>query len=101
MFRELNGRRIALLFYDVLKDEAATVTGVGAVRGETLFVEFDDQTPSFEVAPEWLDRIEPVADAELGEPLDGAEFYLSLRVGKLPEDTSPDDFWPIGLKWPK
>ena len=89
------------MFLDVLRDEAATVTGVGVVRGDILFVEFDDETPSFEVAPEWLDRVAPVADSELREFLEGAEVYVHLRVGELPEDASPDDFVRVGLRWPK
>lgn len=88
------------MFHDVRRDQAATVTGVSVVRDETLFVEFDDETPSFEVAPEWLDRIQPVA-AELREFLEGAEVYVHLRVGELPEDASPDDFVRVGLRWPK
>lgn len=97
---DLDGRRIALVFVDE-QGEAATTTGVAIVKDGLLFVQVDDETPPFEIAPAWLDRIQAVSDSELRDFLEGAEFHLALRVGKLPEDASPDEFVRLGLKWPK
>lgn len=56
--------------------------------------------PSFEIHPEWVERIRPVG-SDVKDILLDAEHYLSLSVGPIPEGESTESYVGTGLKWPE
>ena len=57
--------------------------------------------PTFEVRPEWHDRIKPVTNDEARRILLDSDYYLRLRVGTLPDSESDSEYEQTGLKWPE
>jgi hypothetical protein len=64
----------------------------------SAYLESDAHHP-FSIRAEWLSRIRPVPD-EIRPILLGAELYLPLIVGELPEQMNQMDFGKFGLQWP-
>lgn len=98
-YRELDGKSLALLLAG--EDEDWSVLR-GTVRrdGEALLLDHSESEQPFAVQLEWLDRIKPVP-ADLSEILMGADFFLLLSVGAMPEDADPRDYIHTGLKLPE
>jgi hypothetical protein len=100
--RVLDGRTVGIVFVAESErgaPEAAFATGCARVTGDSLWVVFADGTPAFHVEQRWWNRIEksdPEDRAELG-----ADYYLMLYVGPLPEGSGPPEFHPLGLRWPR
>lgn len=96
---QLNGKSFAIVLIDE-KEEGATFHGTARWNGETLVIDRGKGKPQFEVRKEWYERIQAVKGPVAKAILEGAEFWLRLQVGPLPEgDTS--DYDKTGLKWPE
>jgi hypothetical protein len=100
--RDLIGRRVALLLMGKKangEDDWVVVAGTGIeVRGVVCVDLGKDKRP-LEIRPEWISRVKLV-DADVRDTLADADFYVPLRVGDLPEETSPGEYENTGLKWP-
>lgn len=48
---------------------------------------------------DWVDRIQPV-EADLREIFRGADYFLPLTVGNLPEEADVSQYELTGLTWP-
>ncbi len=96
---ELDGRRFTLWLTD--KDSESAVFS-GSIRwdGSTLRL-IRDPKPAFEIRPEWYGRIQEVTNDEAQKILLGADFFLHLNVGDVPEGAKPEEYEQTGLKWPE
>jgi hypothetical protein len=95
---QLNNKSFAIVLVDE-KQEGATFYGTARWNGEVLIIDRGKDKPPFEVREEWYERIQPVKGPVAKAILEGAEFWLRLNVGPLPdEDTS--GYQKTGLKWP-
>jgi hypothetical protein len=96
---ELDGRQFALWLTDS-RDESAVFSGVLRWNGSSLLLKRDPK-PAFEIRPEWYERIQAITNAEVRKTLLGADYFLRLNVGDVPEGATPDEFEQTGLKWPE
>jgi hypothetical protein len=95
----LAGKRLALWLTDD-SEESAIFTGT--VRWDGSILNLDRAAkPTFEVRPEWHDRIKPVPNEEVRRILLDSDYYLRLRVGALPNDVNDSEYEGTGLKWPE
>ena len=101
--RSLDGKEVALL---VVKrepsgeDDWVVIKRVARCADDgAAYLELGAQQP-FAIRTEWLHRIRPVPDP-IRPILLGAELYLPLVVGELPEQMNPTDFGKLGLDWPE
>jgi hypothetical protein len=93
---ELDGHRLALWLVD--GDSDWLVWGTARREGDHLVLDRNTEVP-FPILPEWLERIEAVAEGELRrDVLEGADYLLKLWVGPLPDGTDTADFLPTGLR---
>jgi hypothetical protein len=96
---ELDGKPFTLWLTDT-HDESVVFFGIARWDGSRLLLERQPK-PSFEIRPEWYERIQPMNDEQSRKILLGANYFLRLYVGDLPEGTSVGEFEQTGLKWPK
>ena len=68
--------------------------------GSTLLLDREPK-PTFEIRPEWYERIQSVTNEEVRRILRGADYFLRLYVGDVPGEAKPGDFEQTGLKWPE
>jgi hypothetical protein len=95
---ELNGKPFTLWLTDE-DEESAIFSGVARWDGSTLLLERSPKSP-FEIRSEWHERIQPVTNEKAREILLGADYFLRLHVGKLPDGTASNEYEQTGLKWP-
>jgi hypothetical protein len=98
----LEGKLLAVLVMGQTsdgQDDWAVFTGTARVSEDLLFLDRHGK-PSFEIRAEWLDRIKSVG-SKVKDILLGAEFYLPLTIGPLPEGQSAESYIATGLKWPE
>jgi hypothetical protein len=100
---QLEGSKFAII---VIRDAGTPeadwcmFTGTAHWDGRSLCVDLPDgqQFPIPEAA---FDRINP-AEAETDEQeLDGADNFVILYAGNLPEGAEPGEFENTGIKWPE
>lgn len=95
-YQELSGKSLALLL--VGEDENRWILhGTVCREGEALLLDHSASEQPFKIQPEWLDRIKPVP-ADLRDIFKGADFFLPLSMGTLPEDADPSEYVDTGLK---
>jgi hypothetical protein len=95
---ELSGRPFTLWLTDE-DGESAIFSGVARWDGSTLLLDRSPKAP-FEIRSEWHERIKPVTNEQAQEILLGADYFLRLYVGKLPDVTASNEYEHTGLKWP-
>jgi hypothetical protein len=96
------GKRFSLLLMGETADGAercAVLSGTLMQAPSGLILDRGINTP-IDIRPEWIERIRPVG-ADVKDILLGAEFYLPLSVGPIPEGASMEGYEKIGLKWPE
>jgi hypothetical protein len=96
---ETDGKPFTLWLTDEA-EESAVFSGVARWDGATLLLD-RGTTPVFEIRSEWHDRIQRVTSEEARRILLGADYFLRLYVGTLPERGNASSFEQSGLKWPK
>lgn len=78
-------------------EESAITSGIARWDDSTLLLDRSPYSP-FEIRPEWYERIQPVTNEKAREILLGADYFLRLPVGKLPEGTASNESVQTGLK---
>jgi hypothetical protein len=96
---ESDGKPFTLLLTDDY-EHSAVFSGVARWEGSKLVLDRSPK-PQFEIRSEWHERIQPVANEKAREILLGADYFLRLYVGSLPEGSAPTEYEQTGLKWPK
>src|ERR1039458_6555085 len=96
---ELNGKPFTLWLTDEA-DESAIFAGVARWDGSKLVLDRSPK-PQFEIRSEWHERIQPVANEEARKILLGADYFLRLHVGSLPDGSPSNEYVQTGLKWPE
>jgi hypothetical protein len=96
---ELNGKPFTLWLTDS-NDESAVFSGTARWDGSTLQVEREPKPP-FEIRPEWHGRIQVVTNEEARKILLGADYFLRLYVGDVPQGATAGEYARTGLKWPE
>jgi hypothetical protein len=94
---ELNGKAFTLWLIDE-RDESATFSGVARWDGTKLLLDRPPK-PQLEIRSEWHERIRPVTNEEARRILLGADYFLRLYIGRLPDDSASTDYELTGLKW--
>jgi len=100
---DLDGRLIALLVIGQTEggeDDGAAFTGILRFEAEQPYLDRGPGKQRVELEPEWLERIKPV-DAAIRQILIGADYYIPLSIGPVPEGEDESKFRSIGLKWPE
>src|SRR5438309_11450082 len=92
---ELNGRPFTLWLTDD-RDESAMFSGVARWDGLKLVLDRSPK-PQFEIRSEWHERIQPVANEEARTILLGADYFLRLYVGSLPDDSALTEYEQTGF----
>jgi hypothetical protein len=95
---EINGKPFTLWLTDEA-DESVVYSGIARLKASGLFLERDQQPP-FEIRSEWYERIRTVTSEEVRKILRGADYFLHLLVGNLPDESGSEGFEKTGLKWP-
>lgn len=96
-----NGTRLALLLWakdEHGEDDVAIIIGDLIEKDGAHFLVFDGEGSPFEIRNEWIERIRPTPP-DLDVDVDGAEFLLSLSVGKSEDIDGPLE--KTGLRWPE
>ena len=93
---ELDGKPFALWLTDEA-NESAVFSGVARWDRSKLFLDRLPKPP-FEIRSEWHERIQPVTNDEARKILLGADYFLRLYVGTLPDQSSLNEYEPTGLK---
>ena len=98
---QLDGKILALILRGERGGEEEASCHTGTLRTSAGSYEFyrGDDSPSFELEPDWLKRIEPVPD-DLKETLLNADYFLLLTVGVIPEDMDVSELIFTGLQIP-
>ncbi len=101
-FETLTGKKLAILAVgdDNGETEAAVFTGIARWAEGHLFLDRDESQKSFQIPDDTLERIKPVP-IEVADIFLGAEFFIPMSIGPLPDNSNPDDFTQTGLKWPE
>ncbi|MEI7850567.1 MAG: hypothetical protein WCH86_01910 [Kiritimatiellales bacterium] len=73
-------------------------TGTARWDGAALCVELPNGQ-AFPIHDSAFDRIKPAESEADKQELDGAEFFVILYAGNLPEDKMPREFENTGIKW--
>jgi hypothetical protein len=82
------------------RDESAVFSGVARWDGSKLVLDRSPKPP-FEIRSEWHERIRPVENGEERTILLGADYFLRLYVGSLPDGSAPMEYELTGLRWPE
>jgi hypothetical protein len=96
---ELNGKPFTLWLTDENED-SAVFSGIVRWDGARLFLDRSG-CPTFEIRSEWHERIQPVINEEARKVLLGADYFLRLYVGKLPDGSTEGGYEKTGLTWPE
>jgi hypothetical protein len=80
------------------EDDWAVFSGTLKQNPSGLFLDRGTKPP-FEIRAEWIERINPVG-SDVKDILLGAEHYLPLSVGLIPEGESTESYVCTRLKWP-
>ena len=80
---ELDGRKFGLWLTDK-NSESAVFSGAIRWDGSALRL-VRDPKPAFEIQPKWYERIQAVTNDEVRRILLGADYFLRLNVGDVPE----------------
>jgi len=75
----------------------SVLIGMARLDGGKLCLDFGSNKPLFEIFPEWYGHIKKVP-AHVKSILRGAEYYLPLIVGDMPENDK-GFYTDIDLKW--
>jgi hypothetical protein len=73
-------------------------TGIAQWDGDRLWMNREEGT-RVEIQPEWFARFQQVTSDEVRGILLGADAFVRLRVGALPQNA--EGFERMGLKWPE
>jgi hypothetical protein len=95
---ELNGKPFTLWLTDE-DDESAIFSGIARWDGSTLLLDRSPKSP-VEIRSEWHERIRPVTNEQARDTLLGADYFVRLYIGKLPDGTASNEYELTGLKWP-
>jgi hypothetical protein len=95
---ELNGKPFAVRLTDEDND-SAVFSGIARWDGSTLLLDRSPK-PAFEIRAEWHERIQLATNVDARKILLGADYFLRLYVGKLPDDAA-EEYEQTGLKWPE
>ncbi len=101
-YEELNGKKFAIVAIGEDKDgktEAAVFTGVGRFENGHVYLDHGGEPKTFELPDEVLPRIIPTAD-DLKDIVEGAEYFVMMSIGPIPEGDNPEEYIKTGLKWP-
>jgi hypothetical protein len=103
LMERLAGKRLGVLLIAVDqpdRDDVCAISGIVAkVGGEwSLQLESGQTIPLPDNTEE---RLEQATNEDARQIFDGAEYYIAMSVGPLPEDAKPDEYRPIGLRWPR
>ena len=96
---ELNGRPLTLWLTDD-ENESALFSGVARWDGAKLLLDRSPR-PQVEIRSEWHGRIQPVTSEEARKILLGADYFVRLYVGRLPDGSGSTEYEQTGLKWPE
>jgi hypothetical protein len=96
---ELSGKPFTFWLTDE-NEESAIFSGIARWDGSTLLLDRSPKSP-FEIRSEWHERIQPATNEKAREILLGADYFLRLHVGKLPDGTASNECVQTGLKWPE
>jgi len=94
---EIDGKPFTLWLTDEA-DESVVYSGIVRLKASGLFLERDQQSP-FEIRSEWYERIQTVTSEEVRKILLGADSFLHLLVGNLPDESGSEGYELTGLKW--
>jgi hypothetical protein len=95
----LEGKVVVLWLTDEV-GESAAFSGTAHWDGSKLLLERTSK-PQFEIRPEWYDRIQAVTNGQTRGILLGADYFLRLYVGDVPEGATASEYERTGLKWPE
>ena len=100
--KSLEGKRFALVMWakDARgQDDVAVFCGTAYWKVNKLIVKFNNNS-TFEIFSKWFSKIKK-ADGDIRDILFGADYLLTLSVGKISENAKSSDFKKTRLKWPK
>jgi hypothetical protein len=95
---QLNGKQIALVLTDE-SDESAVFTGTGKWDGTILVMLRNAPDAPVEIRQEWFSKIRATPTSSKDDLL-GAEFFIWLHIGTLPQGEDESQWQKTGLKWP-
>ena len=96
------GKRLALVLWGKDRhgeDDVWVHTGTVRASGSGFVLDRGEDAPQVKLLSEWLSRIKPVKD-EVRSIVCGAEVYVSLTIGAIPEGMDPSQLEDIGLHHP-
>ncbi len=101
-FGWLTGKRLAIIAIgedDTGKSEAAVFTGIARLNEGHLFLDREDEV-KFQLPDDTIERIKRTP-SDISKIVLGAEFFVTMSIGPIPEGEDPNDYIKTGLKWPK
>ena len=99
----VNGKKLALVAWskdDKGNDDVAVFTGIARWNGKEIFFDRGSTQQGFTFPEDWLERIKTVPQ-DIKDIVIDSEYYISLSVGDLSNDTDQSGFISTGLKWPE
>jgi hypothetical protein len=99
---ETDGKRIAIVMWGEKADGSPDVVayaGTADWQGGHLTIRHLPQDVSYQVPDELLPRLKLVAP-DLKDTLLGADYFLSVTIGSIPDDADRTLFRKTGFKWP-
>ena len=99
----VKGKKLGLLLMaknDKGEDDWAVFIGTVEVDGSAVWLNRGSDKKRVEIRTEWLERIKPVEEGNR-ETFLGADIYIPLTVGKIPEDSGSLELEDTGLDWPQ
>lgn len=96
-------KKFAVLFCEECEgkdDEWHLLTGVAKWREGNLFVHRGMDLPEFWIPTHALNRVQP-SKSEMLETFGGAEFFIVLKIGPIPEGMDPAELFHTGLSLPR
>jgi hypothetical protein len=100
--RDVSGKPFAVLILGTSatgKDEWGVLTGIAHWDGSSLTVDCGPDKPAFPVPHNAIQRIKPVSE-NMREVLDGADFFVPLKIGILPVGADLKNYFATELTWP-
>jgi hypothetical protein len=93
---DLRGRKIAAILFFLDSADSGCCTGIVEHDGDDYSIKGSDfRLP---LTLEMLGRVRRINDPNL-KLFDGAEFFVPVSVGRLPEGVNPDEHVKTGLQW--
>ena len=93
---EVHGKPFTLWLTDG-GDESVVFSGIAHWDGSNLILDRSPK-PQFAIRSEWNERIKPVPNEEVRKILLGADYFLRLYVGSLPDGSALTEYEHTGLK---